>query len=101
MRYSQAEKMETIRLVEESALSVKRTLDELDINKSTFYNWYLRYHEDGYDGLADKRPNPNRIWNEIPECIKEQVVDISLEQPEKSPRELAWFITDTAGVFYI
>ena len=35
------------------------------------------------------------IWNEIPECIKEQVVDISLEHPEKSPRELAWFITNT------
>ncbi len=39
------------------------------------------------------------IRNEIPECIKEQVVDISLEQPEKSPRELAWFITDTQEYF--
>lgn len=99
MRYSQSEKMETIRLVEESALSVKRTLDELDINESTFYNWYRKYHEDGYDGLADKRPNPNRFWNAIPECIKEQVVDIALEKPEKSPRELAWHITDTQEYF--
>ena len=33
MRYSQAEKMETIRLVEELFLSVKRTLEELDISK--------------------------------------------------------------------
>ena len=30
MRYSQTEKMEVIRLFEESALSVKRTLEELD-----------------------------------------------------------------------
>ncbi len=43
MRYSQTEKMETIRVVEESALSVKRTLEELDISKSTLYNWYRRY----------------------------------------------------------
>lgn len=99
MRYSQAEKMEIIRLVEDSTLSANRTLKELDISRSTFYNWYRRYQEDGYDGLADKRPNPNRIWNKIPEPVKEEVVDISLEYPDKSPRELAWFITDTREYF--
>lgn len=31
MRYSQAEKMEIIRLVEDSELPVKHTLDELDV----------------------------------------------------------------------
>ena len=82
MRYSQAEKMETIRLVEESALSVKRTLEELDISKSTFYNWYRRYHDDGYEGLADRKPNPKKFWNRIPENVKEQVVDIQNEIPE-------------------
>ncbi len=99
MRYSQAEKMETIRLVEESVLPVKRTLVELDVSKSTFYSWYRRYHEDSYDGLADKRPNPDRIWNEIPDYVKEQVVEIALKVPDKSPRELAWFITDTQKYF--
>ena len=99
MRYSQPEKMETIRLVEESALPVKRTLDELDINKSTFYKWYWRYKEYGYEGLADKKPVPRQFWNKIPENIKEQVVDIALEHSEKSPRELAWFITDTQEYF--
>ena len=37
MRYSQAEKMEVIRLAEESALSIRRTLQELGINRTTFY----------------------------------------------------------------
>jgi putative transposase len=37
MRYSQSEKMEIIRLVEETDLPIKRTLDELDVPKSTFY----------------------------------------------------------------
>ena len=35
MRYSQSEKMEIIRLVDESPVSVKQTLIELDINRST------------------------------------------------------------------
>ena len=99
MRVSQAEKMEIIRTVEQSELSVRRTLEELGINRSTFYNWYRRYSEDGYDGLADKRPNARRFWNKIPESVKEEVVQIALEHPDKSPRELAPYIIDTQGNF--
>ena len=36
MRYSQSEKMEIIRIVENSSLSSKQTLEELNINRSTF-----------------------------------------------------------------
>lgn len=43
MRYSQAEKMEVIRLVESSALSVRKTLLELQVNRSSFYMWYDKY----------------------------------------------------------
>ena len=99
MRYNQAEKMEVIRLVEKSSLPVQKTLAELDINRSTFYGWYNRYLEDGYDGLADKKPTPRKFWNKIPELVKQQIVDIALEHPEKSPRQLAWSITDNHGYF--
>jgi len=99
MRYSQAEKMEVIRLVEESALPVSKTLRELGINRSTFYAWYRRYAEDGYDGLADRKPRPRKFWNRIPAPVKDQVVDIALEHPDKSPRELAWHITDSYGYY--
>lgn len=94
MRYGASEKMEIIRIVENSALPAKRTLDELDINRSTFYRWYRKYSEKGYDGLKDKNPGPKRIWNKIPEQEKQKVIDIALEYPEKTPRELAWHITD-------
>ena len=40
MRYSASEKHEIIRLVEQSDLSVRRTLARLDIRLSTFYNLY-------------------------------------------------------------
>jgi putative transposase len=99
MRYSQSEKMEVIRLVENSPLSVKQTLAELNINRSTFYDWCRRYQEEGYEGLANQYRPPQQFWNEIPPWEKERVVEIALEMPEKSPRELAWYITDKRGYY--
>ncbi len=99
MRYSQAEKFEIIRTVEESQLPAKQTLRELGIPSSTFYDWYRKYHDLGYDGLADRKPSPRQFWNRIPNEEREKVKDIALELTEKSPRELAWHITDTQGYF--
>jgi len=94
MHYSQREKYEIIRLVEGSDLGVLRTLRELKINKTTFYMWYKSYSENGYDGLARKRSNRSGSWNRINEADRNKVVEISLEKPELSSRELAWHITD-------
>jgi putative transposase len=99
MRYTQAEKMEIIRLVETSEQPVKRTLAELGVAGSTCYDWYQRYSEEGYDGLANRSTQPHRVWNRIPETVRIQVVDLALEQPEKSPRELAYHIIDTWEYF--
>ncbi len=98
-RYSQAEKLEIIRLVEDSELSVKQTLQELDVPRSTFYDWYRRYRVEGPDGLADRHPQRRQFWNKIPQQVREHVVDVALEHTEKSPRQLAWYITDTEGYF--
>lgn len=95
MRYNQAEKMEIIRTVEASELSVRRTLADLGVPRSSFYNWYRNYLEQGYDGLTDRKPRPGHIWNRIPDCEKEKVRQIALDKPELTPRELAWHITDT------
>ena len=63
MRYSQSEKMQIIRLVEESPVSIKQTLLELNINRSTFYKWYRRYQEGGYEALANRyRPGKSSVW---------------------------------------
>lgn len=99
MRYSQAEKMEIIRLVEQSDVSVTRTLQELGIARSTFYEWYKRYQEEGYDGLANRSLQPRQTWNRIPDEVREEVVDKALEFPEKSPRELAWHMVDHKAYF--
>jgi putative transposase len=99
MRHSQSEKMEIIRIVENSGLGIKRTLAELDINRSTFYDWYRRYQEGGYDALASKPPDRRQFWNAIPPDVKQKVVETALEHLDKSPRQLAWYLTDTQGYY--
>ena len=86
-------------MVEESDLPVKRTLKELDVPRSTFYGWYRRYASDGFDGLKDKSSGPNRFWNRIPDAEREKVVELALNAPEKTPRELAFDIIDKEGYF--
>ena len=99
MRFNANEKLEIIRLVEGSDLPVKLTLNQLNIPKSTFYDWYGRYQEKGFDGLQPRVDPERKQWNQIPEHEREEVVREALEQPEKSPRELAFHITDTREWF--
>ncbi len=99
MRYSQSEKMEIIRLVEGSDAPVSRVLAELGVARRTFYSWYRRYREKGFTGLANESPNVRRHWNKIPEEERQRVVEVALDNPELTPRELAWHITDTEGAF--
>jgi len=99
MHYSQNEKYEIIQLVEQSDLGVIRTLRELKVNKTTFYNWYNCYIKDGYDGLARKKSSRSGSWNRINESDRDKVVEIALEKPELSSRELAWHITDKYGYY--
>jgi putative transposase len=99
MRYPASEKLEIIRLVERSHLSVRRTLDKLGIPKTTFYRWYDRYRAFGASGLEDRNLGPGRVWNRIPNDVRGQIVDLALDEPELSPRELAVKFTDTKGYF--
>lgn len=99
MRYPASEKLEIIRLVEQSRLSARRTLQKLGIPRSTFNRWYDRFLTGGIDALEDRRPRPNRVWNRIPEETRDQIIELALNEPELSPRELAVTFTDTKGYF--
>src|SRR5262249_30195700 len=99
VRLTAAEKAEVIRLVESSDLSARRTLAELGVHRSTFYAWYRRYAAEGGGGLAAKKPAAQRYWNRIPPAVREHLVTAALADPERSPRELAWQLTDRTGHF--
>ena len=99
MRLPGSEKLEIIRLVEQSHLPARRTLEMLGIHPSTFYRWYDRYRTGGSEALEDKPSKPDRVWNRIPDDVRQRIVTMALEQPELSPRELATRFTDTEGYF--
>ncbi|MCI2213001.1 IS3 family transposase [Pseudosulfitobacter pseudonitzschiae] len=99
MRYPASEKLEIIRIVEQSHLPTKRTLDQLGIARRTFYRWYDRYLEGGPEALADKPSAPSRVWNRIGEDIQDQIVEMALEATDLSPRELAVRFTDEKHYF--
>ena len=82
MRYSASEKFEIIELVEQSSLSIRRTLTSIGIPRSTFYDWYSRYQEGGIEALEDGKPRPRRIWNKIPDKIATAIVNLALEEPD-------------------
>ena len=99
MRYPACEKLEIIRLVEELALPVRRTLEKIGISRATFYRWYDLYQAGGPEALDDRHPKPNRVWNRIPDDIRERIIRLALDEPALSPRELAVRFTDTEGYF--
>jgi putative transposase len=99
MRYSASEKFEIIELVEQSTLSVRRTLASIGIPRSTFYDWYSRYQDGGIDALEDGKPRPGRVWNKIPDEIGTAIINLALEEPDLSPRELAVNFTDSKRSF--
>ncbi|GAC1583065.1 MAG: hypothetical protein NVS3B5_17590 [Sphingomicrobium sp.] len=53
----------------------------------------------GPEALADHRSRPDRVWNRIPDDVRGQIIDLALQVPELSPRELAVRFTDEKRYF--
>ena len=85
MRLPASEKLEIIHLVEQSHLPVRRTLEMLGIRPSTFYRWYDRFRSGGPEALEDRPSKPDRVWNRIPDEVRQRVVAMALDQPETQP----------------
>ena len=99
MRYPASEKLEIIQLVERSRLPAKRLLAKLGVSRPTFYRWYDLHRRFGEAALADRRSGPGRVWNRIPDDVRAAVLDMALDRPELSPRELAVTFIDEKAQF--
>ncbi len=95
MRYPAIEKLEIIRLVEQSHLPARQTLDKLGIPRPTCYRWYDRFLTHGVEGLEDRTSAPKRVWNRIPDDIRDRIITMVLDHADLSPRELAVTFNDT------
>ena len=63
--YNASEKLAIIRLVEDSELSVRRTLAEINVSRSSFYRWYRSYERDGYEELDNCSRASSQHWNKL------------------------------------
>ncbi|SDD43694.1 Transposase InsO and inactivated derivatives [Niabella drilacis] len=81
-------------------MGINRTLEELGIHKRTFYNWYHRYRLTGGFTAPGAGTNSNKHrWNQIPQEQKNLIIELALNHPTFSPRELAIRLSDEQGVF--
>jgi hypothetical protein len=73
--------------------------EKLGIARATFYHWYDLYRSGGPEALADHRSRPSRVWNRIPDAVREKIVRLALDEPTLSPRELSVRFTDSEKYF--
>lgn len=67
--------------------------------RPTLYRWYDLYRRFDEAALEDRRGGSGRVWNRIPDEVREQVIEMALDDPELSPRELATKFTDERRYF--
>jgi putative transposase len=51
--------------------------------------------------LNDGQPRPDRVWNRIPDAVRDKVNQLSFEEPAMSPGKLAVRFTDNQSYFYL
>jgi putative transposase len=103
MRYPASEKLEIIRLVEQSHLPVRRTLEKLGDPAATFYRWYDRLQTGGPEALEDKASRPTRL-EPHPDAGREQIVNWPWTSrscrrgswPRASPIRKSYFVSEAS-----
>jgi transposase InsO family protein len=91
------EKLEIIRLVESSSLSVAKTLGRYGLSGSTYYRWKRRMKEYGVVGLRDYKPEPIGVWNRLTPEEDSTILEVALLSPDWSPRQVSLYASDTRG----
>ncbi|EGQ13895.1 helix-turn-helix domain-containing protein [Prevotella pallens] len=99
IRYSAEEKESIILTIKRSELSIVQALKRLGIPRRTFYNWYKKYAIGGLNALRATHCRAPTTWNRIPDNIRQIVVELSLEHPELTPRELSVLLLEESQIF--
>src|SRR5262249_758147 len=73
--------------------------EQFGVPRATFYRCYVLYRPGGPEARDDRHPSPARVWNRIPDNVRQRIVDLALDEPALSPRELAVRFTDAEGYF--
>ena len=95
MRYPASDKAESIRLVEKSRLPVRRTLEKLGVSPGRRFIAGTISTETA----VRRRSGIVLSVRTGSEAIRGPIVDLALERPELSPRDLAVCFTDEKRYF--
>ena len=98
-RYPPSERIEINRIVEQSSVATRRTLEQIGAPRATLYRWYDQYQTGSPEALEDRPARPGREWNCIPNDVRAAINELAFEQSELSPRELAVWITNKRSYF--
>ena len=63
----------------QSNLGVRRTLKQIGVSKSNFYDRSRRCLDDGYDGLKNQSKQSHQSWNRIPDQEQAKIPEYALE----------------------
>jgi len=59
---------------------MRHTLAKLGIPRATFYRWYDRHGRGGPEALNDRSPRPDRVWNRIPDGVRQRIIQLALDE---------------------
>ncbi|HOC94092.1 MAG TPA: IS3 family transposase [bacterium] len=90
-------KLEVLRAVEGSPLTAKSALERLDVPVSTYYRWRKKFRQAGKEVLLDKSSHKGRVWNQVLEDERREVLRIAMLYPEWPPRQIACHVCDNSG----
>ncbi len=94
---SKDQKMDIIRSIESSGLSISQALKTLDVPRSTYYRWKHKLRTMGLKGLKDNKPHRARTWNQLLAHEDDTILEVAYANPEWPSRQIGLYITDNAG----
>jgi putative transposase len=94
---SKHEKMEIIRQIESSELSISSALKKFDMPRSTYYRWKRKLRSMGLQGLQDNKPHRARTWNLLLPHEDDTILEVAYANPDWPSRQICLHITDNTG----
>jgi len=86
---SARQKLEILRSVEGSSLSIGETLARLEVSPSTYYRWRRKFRARGVVDLEDQARRIGVTWNRLLDEEQERLITVALQHPEWSSREIS------------
>ena len=86
---SKDQKMDIIRTVESSGLSISQALKMLDMPRSTYYRWKHKLRTMGRQGLRDNKPHRARTWNQLLPCEDDTILEVAYANPDWPSRQIS------------